>query len=325
MKSGKLPSDVLENIIFANLKFRREEVLVRPRIGEDCSVLNYGEYACVVSTDPITGAGSEVGRLAVHISCNDVAANGVEPLGLLMTIMAPEGTTVEEIREVVRQAAEEAESLKVEIIGGHTEITPAVNRIVVSTTAIGRAPRDRVVNSSGARPGDRILMTKWAGLEGTAIIAYDLAGRLEGRVDKSVLEEARGLMKHISVVKEGVIGGRTGATAMHDVTEGGVLGALWEIAEASGVGMRIFRDRIPVRRETAIICKELGLDPLKLISSGCMIIVCGDGNKMEAALREQGIPVADIGEITSRGRVLVEGGTEEEISPPDSDELYKVL
>ncbi|MBA1336659.1 MAG: AIR Synthase, TMP kinase, hydrogenase maturation protein HypE superfamily [Firmicutes bacterium] len=325
MKSGKLPSDVLESKIFTNFKFQRKEVLVRPKVGEDCSVLDFGEYACVVSTDPITGASNEVGRLAVHISCNDVAANGVEPIGLLMTIMAPEGTTVEEIQEVVRQASEEAEMLNVEIIGGHTEITASVNRMVVSTTAIGRAPRDRIINSSGARPGDRILMTKWAGLEGTAIIAYDLADRLEARLGRDVLEEARGLMKHISVVKEGIIGGKMGATAMHDVTEGGVLGALWEIAEASDVGLRVFRDRIPLKRETRIICEELGLDPLKLISSGCMIIVCRNSDEMEKALKEQGIRVADIGEITARERVLVEGDIEIPIEAPGTDELYKVI
>jgi hydrogenase expression/formation protein HypE len=325
VKSGKLSSDVLENKIFSNFKFQRKEVLVRPGIGEDCSVLDYGEYACVVSTDPITGASSEVGRLAVHISCNDVASNGVEPVGLLMTIMAPEGTTLEEIQEIVRQAAEEAASLNVEIIGGHTEITGAVNRIVVSTTAIGKAPKEKVVNSSGARIGDKILLTKWAGLEGTAIIAYDLASRLEGKIDSKVLEEARSFMKHIGVVREGIIGGELGASAMHDVTEGGVLGALWEIAEASNVGIRVYRDRIPLREETRLICRELGIDPLKLISSGCMIITCSNSNEMMEALRKENIPVAEIGEVVPGERVLVDGDKEVPVNPPESDELYKVI
>jgi len=289
MKSGKLPSDVLKDKVFSAFKFRREEVLVRPEIGEDCSVLDFGEYACVLSTDPITGTASEVGRLAVHISCNDVAADGVEPLGLLMTIMAPEETTVEEIQEIATQAAEEAASLNVEIIGGHTEITSAVNRVVVSTTAIGRALKGKAVNSSGAKVGDKIIMTKWAGLEGTAILAYDLADRLEGEIDNDVLTEARSFMRYISVVREGIIGGKMGASSMHDVTEGGVLGALWEIAEASQVGIRIYRDKIPVRKETQLICKELQLDPLKLISSGCMIITCKNSDEMLEALKKESI------------------------------------
>jgi hydrogenase expression/formation protein HypE len=324
MKSGKLPSDVLEKRILSSFRFKREEVLVRSKVGEDCSVLDFGEYACVVSTDPITGASNEIGRLAVHISCNDVAANGVEPFGLLFTILAPEGTTLEVLQDIVRQAAEEAASLKVEIIGGHTEITPAVNRIVVSTTAIGRAAKDRVVTSSGAKPGDYIILTKWAGLEGTAIIAHDFEKRLRGRMDDALLESAQAMMGHISVVKEGMIAGKMGATAMHDVTEGGVLGALWELAEASGVGLRIYRDKIPVRPETRTICEEFGLNPLKLISSGCMLITCRDGQGMLEALNREGIPASIIGEVVEEGRTLVSGEREEPIDPPESDELYKV-
>lgn len=324
MKSGKLPSDVLEKRILSSFRFKREEVLVRSKVGEDCSVLDFGEYACVVSTDPITGASNEIGRLAVHISCNDVAANGVEPFGLLFTILAPEGTTLEVLQDIVRQAAEEAASLKVEIIGGHTEITPAVNRIVVSTTAIGRAAKDRVVTSSGAKPGDYIILTKWAGLEGTAIIAHDFEKRLRGRMDDALLESAQAMMGHISVVREGMIAGKMGATAMHDVTEGGVLGALWELAEASGVGLRIYEDKIPVRPETRTICEEFGLNPLKLISSGCMLITCRDGQGMLEALNREGIPASIIGEVVEEGRTLVSGEREEPIDPPESDELYKV-
>ena len=145
---------------------------------------------------------------------------------------------------------------------------------MVSTTAIGRAAKDRVVTSSGAKPGDYIILTKWAGLEGTAIIAHDFEKRLRGRMDDTLLESAQAMMGHISVVKEGLIAGEMGATAMHDVTEGGVLGALWELAEASGVGLRIYQDKIPVRTETGPYARNFGLNPLKLISSGCMLITC---------------------------------------------------
>ncbi len=325
MKSGKLPSDILEKKIFSSLRFKREEVLVRSQIGEDCSVLDFGEYACVLSTDPITGAANEIGKLAVHVSCNDVAANGVEPLGLMLTILAPEETSLEVLEHIVRQAAQEAALLKVEIIGGHTEITSAVNRIVVSTTAVGRAAKSKVVKSAGARPGHCIIITKWAGLEGTAIIAHDLADRLQGRIDHQKLEKARSLMEHISVVKEGVIAGSMGASAMHDVTEGGVLGALWEIAQASGVGIRVYSDRIPVLEETSLICREMDLDPLKLISSGCMLITCQDGEKMLEALTGEGIPASVIGRVTGEGMILVKDGIDMPIDPPQSDELYKVI
>ncbi len=325
MKSGKLPSDILERNIFSSFKFRRKEVLVRPQIGEDCSVLDFGDYACVISTDPITGAVNEIGRLAVHISCNDVAANGVEPFGLLLTILAPEGTTLEELQSIVRQAAEEAASLNVEIIGGHTEITKAVNRVVLSTTAVGRARKDKVVKSSGAQLGDAVILTKWAGLEGTAIIAHDLERRLKGRIKEGFLENARSFMKHISVLKEGLIAGEMGASAMHDVTEGGVLGALWEIAEASRVGLRIYGDKIPIRPETKAICGVLGLEPLKLISSGCMLITYNDGEGMLHRLTSEGVPAAIIGEVTEGEKIIEKGKVKEVINPPEKDELYRVI
>ena len=165
MKTGKLDSKLLKEIVFKYLKFQRPEVLVRPGIGEDCAVLDYGEYECVLSTDPITGAISDIGHLAVHISCNDVASNGVEPLGLLLAIMLPEGTDEKQIEEIMRQAGDTAESMGVEIIGGHTEITTAINKPIIVSTAVGKALKGSSQRAKDMKPGDYILVTKTAGLE----------------------------------------------------------------------------------------------------------------------------------------------------------------
>lgn len=173
LKAGKLDSKLLEEIVFKNIRYRRPEVLTRPGIGEDCAVLDFGEYECVLSTDPITGAISEIGRLAIHISCNDIASNGVEPLGILLAVMLPEGTTEDQIQEMMRQAGEASEELGVEIIGGHTEITPAVNKPVIVSTAVGRGKKGDSQSAEEMKPGDYILMTKLAGLEGTGIIAWE--------------------------------------------------------------------------------------------------------------------------------------------------------
>ena len=244
-------------------------MLVRPEVGEDCAVVDFGEYACVLSTDPITGAVNEVGRLAVHISCNDIASSGVEPLGLMFTLLAPEGTTEEDINAIMKQAGEAAAALHVEIIGGHTEITSAVNKIVISTTAIGRKQKNGVISSSGAAVGDSVVLTKTAGLEGTAILAHDWEERLKKHLGSEIVENAKKMMSDISVVPEGIIAGEIGATSMHDVTEGGLLGAVWEICEASGVGVRIESEKIKIPLETQKICAFFNIDPLKLISTVC--------------------------------------------------------
>jgi len=327
LKVGKLSSELLNKIIFNNIKLKRKEVLVRPGIGEDCAVVDFGEYVLVMSTDPITGSASEVGKLAVHVNCNDIASNGVEPLGLMITILAPEGTTEDDIDRIMKQASNEAEKLNVEIIGGHTEITSAVNQIVISATAIGRQLKSNLIKNSGARPGDKIVMTKTAGLEGTGIIAYDLEHKLSSTLSREIIQRAKNMVDEISVVKEGIIAGRIGVTSMHDVTEGGILGAIWEICEASKVGCRIYKDEIAIDEATSKICEFFKIDPCKLISSGTMLITV-DPKKEEILLgnlSENNIKAKVIGEITDRKKLLIDGKDPREILPPESDELYKVI
>ncbi|KPU27001.1 AIR synthase [Caloranaerobacter sp. TR13] len=327
MKIGKLPNDLLKSIVFSNIKYKRDEVVTRAGIGEDCAVLNLGDDLCVVSTDPITGASKNLGKLAVHISCNDVASNGAEPVGLLMTILAPKGTEKDEIELIMKEAGLVAEQLNVEIIGGHTEISSAVNKIVVSTTVIGRQARECFANKDSIKIGDKILLTKYAGLEGTAIIAYELENKLKDKLSLETIEKAKEYMEKISVVKEGLLASKKGALYMHDVTEGGVLGAIWEMANAISKGVKVFKENIPLTSETKSICKLLNIDPLKLISSGSMLIIApkGKADEIISELINNNINVSLIGEIIEKGILIEDEGSVKEILPPESDELYKVV
>ncbi|MGI6751998.1 MAG: AIR synthase family protein [Anaerovoracaceae bacterium] len=329
MKTGKLDSKLLEEIVFKYLKFRRPEVLVRPGIGEDCAVLDYGEYECVLSTDPITGAINKIGHLAVHISCNDIASNGVEPLGLLLAIMLPEGTSEQQIEDIMRQAGETAELMGVEIIGGHTEITASVNKPIIVSTAVGKALKGSSQSAKDMKPGDYILVTKTAGLEGTGIIASDYSERLEGILTQQEMSHALAMLEKVSVVKEGVIAGRIGTSGMHDVTEGGLLGAIWEMCEISGLGAEIWEERVPIDPVTVKVCNYLGLNPLRLISSGCMMIVSDPEKKDEMikVIANNGIEIACIGRVMEGdyGRLMLKNGMASVITPPVSDELYKVV
>lgn len=327
MKSGKLANELLKSIIFNNITYQREEIMVRAGVGEDCAVVDFGEFACVISTDPITGANNKVGRLAVHIACNDIASNGVEPLGLLLTILVPEGTAEAELNEIMKEAGEAAAELNVEIMGGHTEVTAAVNKIVVSSTVIGKHLKDEVIFTKGAKPGDLIVMTKSAGLEGTAIIAHDWEDKLRKALGDNIVVEGKKMMQDISVVKEGVVAGKIGVTAMHDVTEGGLLGALWELCEASSVGALIDREKINIAPATKEICQYFNINPLRLISSGCMLITVAKekASRLLKEFIENDIQAIVIGEITTQGRFMKEGDNLLEIVPPESDELYKIV
>lgn len=327
MKIGKVPIEVLKEVIFSNIKHRRPEILVRSSIGEDCAVIDFGEYVCVMSTDPITGAIKDIGSLAVHISCNDIASSGVEPLGVMLTALVPPDTTKEDLDYVMADANRAAASINVEIIGGHTEITKSVNRMIISATAMGKQLKDKLILTKGAKIGDAVFMTKHAGLEGASIIAGDLEEQLRAEVDYNIIKTAQAFVKDISVVKEGVLAGNVGVNSMHDVTEGGILGALWELAEASEVGIEIYGENINIRQETIEICRIFSIDPMKLISSGVMVMTVSQDKKdlLVDAFDKEGIELTEVGKITDKGRIVIKGGERQELLPPDVDELYKVI
>jgi len=327
---GKLDSDVLKRIVIDKIKYKREDVKVRAGVGEDCAVVGYGDYDCVISTDPITSSINDVGRLSIHISCNDIASNGVKPIAITLAVMLPKGTSEEDVENIMAQAAKSAEEVGVEIVGGHTEITEAVNQPVIVSTAFGKTVADGFQSASDMRAGDVVLMTKQAGLEGTGIICSDYEKELSKVLSSDELAEGKAKLDDVSVVKEGVIAGKIGTHGMHDVTEGGMLGAVWEMCNISGLGVLIDEDRISVSEVTKKVCKYLSIDWKRLISSGCMLIVAG-AEKAEyicAELEKNGIMVSQIGTVTeaSEGLLLKKSdGKLEKIDPPKTDELYRIM
>ncbi|WP_083628073.1 AIR synthase family protein [Hornefia porci] len=332
LKIGKLDSDVLQRIVIDKIRYRRPEVKTRAGIGEDCAVIDYGEYECVVSTDPITADVKNIGRLAIHISCNDVASNGIEPLGITLAVMLPVGTTESDVQTIMTQAGTAAEEAGVEIIGGHTEVTPAVNQPVIVSTAFGRGIAGESASARNMRPGDMILMTKSAGLEGTGIIATERAEELTGVLTPQELRRAQGMIRDVSVVKDGVTAGRIGTSGMHDVTEGGILGAVWEMCHISGLGAEVELEAIHVDPVTEKIAAHYGIDPLRLISSGCMLIVAPPSKAYKIVTEYHKIDVniksAIIGKICGAEHGITQidpQGQESEIAPPRADELYKVI
>lgn len=327
MEIGKVPNEVLEKIVFSNIKNKREEVLVSAAIGEDNGIIDFGKDVCVVSTDPITGATKDIGRLSIHISCNDVSTSGAEPIAVLLTILCPPGTSEEDLEEIMHDASRAAKELNVEIMGGHTEVTDAVNRVVISTTVIGKQSKDKLPDHKSIKVGDKLVITKYIGIEGTSIIAKELEAKLKDKIGVERLEEAKAMDSMLSVVKEGVIAGRHKAKYMHDITEGGVYGAVWEAGIATKHGVIIHEESIPMMDVTKEISEILGLDPYRLISSGSMVIIIGEEEfkNLQKELEEEGIKATVIGEITEEGLYTIKDGVKIEILPPGSDELYKAL
>jgi hydrogenase maturation factor len=250
-------------------------------------------------------------------------------VGVLATLLFPSGVEPEAIGELTAEIDATARALNVEVLGGHTEVAPGLVMPLVVMSGVGKAPRERLLTASGARPGDALVLTKAAALEGTHVLAGDLAARLLALgVTASVLSATAAYADELSVVPEARLAVQLGATAMHDPTEGGVVGALWEMAEASGCGFRVSVADIAVREPTRVICAALGVDPLRLIASGALLIACRAASAMVDGLRLHGIAAAHIGEMQDPAtpKLLVHAdGREEEMTRLDRDELYRVL
>ncbi|SHF10123.1 AIR synthase family protein [Clostridium fallax] len=324
MKVGKLNWDDLSSILDKNKGMTRDEVKLANGIGEDCAILDFGEYDCVISTDPITGADNNIGKLAVNINCNDIAACGVEPLALMVTILAPQGCKLKEIESIMNEIDKEAKKLRVEIIGGHTEVTSAVNKIVVSCTVLGKCKSNSGITTSGAKVGNDIIVTKSLGLEGTTILIADNIERCKKFLSSKEIEEGLSYSNEISVVKEGIISGEFGVCAMHDITEGGVLGAVWELATAADVGFYLFEDKMPIREVTKKVCKEFSINPLGLVSSGSMLIATDDGDELIKILKKSGVDASLVGKITEEKGIIYSNGKNIEVRPPKRDELFNI-
>ena len=317
MRIGKLENSELESLILSKFKRVRPESLTVPRVGEDCASLDMDGDLIVLSMDPITSAGDKsLGLLSVHVNCNDAICMGAEPVGLLVTLLLPPDYPTEGIGRIADDLAAAARVAHVDILGGHTEFTDAVTRPVTCTSVVARMPRDRKL--PGLQVGDDLVMTKSAALEGAAILATEHADKLSA-LSPALLREAEGYFSLLSVVPEGKVALENGVHAMHDVTEGGIMGAAWEICYAAGLGLVLDKDAIPVTEATRKIAKAAGIDPLRLLGSGSLLIGCPDGKAMVRALRQAGIHAAVIGKVTEEWFRSTDGAV---IDPPREDALY---
>lgn len=319
---GKLPPEILRGEIFPRHGQTRTDVVMRSAIGEDAAAVSFGDEVAVLSTDPVTGAGQHAGWIAVHVGCNDIAVAGGQPVGILVTLLLTPESGLADARAIMSDVHRAALDLDVEVIGGHSEITSAVSRSVAVVTAIGRCRREYVVLPKQARPGNALLLTKAAGLEGTAVLASDFAALLATRLAPEEIADAQSQVQHISVVPEALAAARRGATAMHDATEGGVIGAIAELAQSTGCGVDVNLEAIPIRAETRAICSFFNIDPLQLVSSGALLIATPFPEETIVAGKSIGVEVTRIGCLIDGPSILRYHGKEVSLVPPRRDALW---
>lgn len=324
LRLGKADRETLEEIVYGRLGFKRRDIVLGPAFGEDAGVVRSGKRVIVASCDPVTGASAMIGWLSVHINANDIAVCGGRPAWFSPIILLSRGAGKRELESIVNDIHNACMELGVGVLTGHTEVAPSVSNTIVCGFMMGPLISRKVIKSSGGRPGDLIIMSKTAGIEGTAILARDFKEKLRGKISREVLERAERYYEKISIVDEALKLAKTGVvTAMHDPTEGGVLGGVYEMAEASDASFTVYEDRIPVSDETKQICRILKCDPLRLISSGALL-ACIPEKNIKRVERMGFRIIGELREKTAPSTLVKSDNSEEKITSPIFDELWRV-
>lgn len=309
-------------------------VLVGPRVGLDAAALEVGGQKLVTATDPITFATDRIGWYAVQVNANDVAVMGAEPRWMQVCLLLPP-CEAEQVEGIFRDLHAAAAEYGIALIGGHTEIAHGLDRPVVVTTMMGLA--ERLVTAADARAGDEVILTKGVALEGAAVVAREMGerGALRARPEAAsalptdVIQRAAGYLDDpgISVVAEARLAVHHGAHALHDPTEGGLVTGLWEMAEASGLGVEADLDQVAVLPDAEALCCAFGLDVFRTLASGALLIAC-PRERLEgllAALAAEQIAAKSIGRFVHGSRTLRKGGRVFALRPSAQDELTKLF
>jgi len=328
---GKLPSDLLASLLASHTGTDDPRVIVAPAPGFDAAVVRPGDDV-IVKSDPITFATSSPAAYLVAVNANDIACLGGIPRWLTVTALFPEGATEADVTELFEELEQACRRIDIALIGGHTEVTPGIDRLILSGTMIGTPGEHGVLKPGGARPGDAIYMTQAAGLEGTSILATEVPGEELDGIPSTMLDDARDLLRDpgISIVAAAGAARRLPeVTAMHDPTEGGIATAIHELADASGHGFEVDIERIPILPVTRALADRFGISPLGLLSSGALLFTASAGadERVHAVFADTGIPVTRIGTIVSDPSVRMATTDDGQADLPryDADEITRVF
>ena len=331
--AGKLDASFLAELLESN-RIADPRVLVGPGVGRDVAVIDMGHGNCLVAkTDPVTFATEQIGWYAVQVNANDIATSGARPRWFLATLLLPEGQTTRElVEEIYADIVEACRGLEIELIGGHTEITCALERPVVVGQMLGEVSRDALIRAEDAQPGDVVLLTKRVAVEGTAILGSEFAMTLAAATEIAFPRTCSAFLHEpgISVVHDALMACEAGGVhAMHDPTEGGLATGLWELAQSSGCGVLVREDAIPFYPETLRACVVFDLDPLGIIASGSLLIAADPARERDicARLAEAGIECRPIGEMLGKGapcRLITPDG-EGDLPAFERDEIARLF
>ena len=329
MRLGKLSDSILKRTVLKQIKNRRSEVLCGAGIGEDCAIFALSGDKFATSVEEYTVKDRQDMIRAIYKSTNNLATAGAEPVAVMLSIILPERASEEKLKKLMDGAAQAAAALNIQIAGGHTTVSKYVSEKLAVVTAYGMYGEEagaRPFTTKGAKPGQDIVISKWIGLEGTAILANMKKEEMLARYPEYLIDEAAGFDKYLSVIPEAATAMKSGVCVMHDASEGGIMATLWELAESSGVGLSIDMKKLPIRQETVEVCEFCDVNPYELLSGGCLVMTTEDGNALVDALLQQDIPAVVVGKITdSNDRIIVNGEEKRYLDKPKMDEIHRFV
>ncbi len=360
MRLGKLSDSILKRTVLKQIKNRRSEILSGAGVGEDCAIFALSTDKFAACTEEYTVKDRQDMIRAIYKSTNNLAAAGAEPVAVMLSIILPERASEEKLKKLMDGAAQAAAELNIQIAGGHTTVSKYVSEKLAVVTAYGRYATDvqkqsavgstfamdtqntdtvclasgsdnkaggsKFYTTKGAKPGQDIVISKWIGLEGTAILAGLKKDEMLARYPEYLIDEAASFDKYLSVIPEAATAMKSGVCVMHDASEGGIMATLWELAESSGVGLNIDMRKLPIRQETVEVCEFCDVNPYELLSGGCLVMTIEDGNGLVEALNRENIPAVVVGKITdSNDRIITNGEEKRYLDKPKMDEIHRFV
>ena len=319
MSSGKVSNSVLKRSVLKQIKKRNDKVQ-KPAIGVDCGIID------VEDTSKRIVVSQSCGRLPVYRAVNNIYANGGIPEAVECCVIMPEELDEQELKKVMKELDDQCEVAGVQIAGGHTQISEAVKKPIITVAGIGYSNTDIPVSARNMKAGQNIVMTKWIGIGGIRAVIEKHRDSILDKYSEDVIDKAYGAVSDMLIDKEAAIALQMGVESMHDVSEGGIYAALWDMSEAGKAGLDVDFRKIAVRQEIIEICELLDINPYELESDGCLLMTVSPGCDIIDKLQAAGIKACIIGKVTDNNDKIIRNLDEVRyLDTPKRDEIYRFM
>ncbi len=324
MRIGKIKENALKRSVLKLIKTEYKDK-VSAAVGADCAFSESNNIFSAVAT--VTEKICDCGYYAVMKAISSLVAQGIKPDHVVVNILLSADVEEPQLKKIVKDCIEACKAYGTVYAGGHTEVTAAVDRPVITATCVGtESEYSDKLYSAKPKAGQALVISKWIGLEGTAMIAGQKRQELATRYPEPFIDNAQEFKGYININAEAAVAMKSGVSAVHDISSGGVFAALWEMGERAGTGLKVNLTDIPIRQETVEICEYFEINPYELLSGGALLYATEDGDKLVKDLENAGIPATIVGYLQEgKDKILINEDESRFLDMPQSDEIHKVL